>query len=115
MDAMDYNFIKNDLKSMINGVRVDKAALELMLDSKENSFILNHNIDAVSSLLKFLDSSSENVFVLNGFMGAGKTYVSECVLDFVNEDVLVFKNSYQEAINLDDVLLSLFKVNKSLI
>lgn len=109
MYAMDYNFIKNDLKSMINGVRVDKTALELMLDAKENSFILNHNIDAVSSLLKFLDSSSENIFVLNGFMGAGKTYVSECVLDFVHEDVLIFKNSYQEAINLDDVLLSLFK------
>ena len=42
-------------------------------------------------------------------MGSGKTYVADCFLDFINEDVLIFKNSYQEAINLDDILLSMFK------
>ena len=50
-----------------------------------------------------------NVFILNGFMGSGKTYVADCILDFINENVLIFRNSYQEAINLDDVLLSMFK------
>ena len=97
---MSYNFV--------NGTRVDKSALEVFIAGKESSFILNHNIDAISSLLSFLNSS-DNTFILNGFMGAGKTYIADLLLDFINEDVLVFKNSYQEAINSDDVLLSLFK------
>ena len=53
--------------------------------------------------------SSDNIFILNGFMGSGKTYVADCFLDFISDDVLVFRNSYQEAINLDDVLLSIFR------
>ena len=38
-------------------------------------------------------------------MGSGKTYVADSFIDFVDENVLVFRNSYQESINLDDVLL----------
>lgn len=105
---MNYNFIKENLNSIINGLRVDKSALEVFIAGKENSFILNHNIDGISSLLSFLNST-ENIFILNGFMGAGKTFVADFLLDFIDEDVLVFKNSYQEAINADDILLSLFK------
>ncbi len=105
---MNYSFIKDNLKSIINGTRVDKSALEVFIAGKESSFILNHNIDAISSLLSFFNSQN-NIFVLNGFMGAGKTYIADLLLDFIDEDVLVFKNSYQEAINPDDILLSLFK------
>lgn len=105
---MSYNFIKNNLNTLVNGLRVDKSALELFIEGLDNSFILTHNIDAVCTILSFLNSS-DNIFVLNGFMGAGKTYVADFILDFIDEDVLVFKNSYQEAINSDDILLSLFK------
>lgn len=105
---MSYNFVKENLKTVVNGTRVDKSALEVFIAGKESSFILNHNIDAISSLLTFLNSA-DNTFILNGFMGAGKTYIADLLLDFIDEDVLIFKNSYQEAINSDDVLLSLFK------
>ena len=106
---MNYKFIKENLNSIINGLRVDKSALEVFIAGKESSFILNHNIDGISSILSFLNSA-DNIFILNGFMGAGKTFVADFLLDFINEDVLIFKNSYQEAINADDILLSLFKV-----
>lgn len=108
MFDMNYNFIKDNLRYLVNGLRVDKSALELFIEGRDNSFILNHNIDAISSVLSFLNSS-DNIFILNGFMGSGKTYVADFLLDFISSEVLVFKNSYQEAINSDDILLSLFK------
>ncbi len=105
---MNYNFINESFESLVSGVRVNKIELENFIAFKDNSFILKHNIDAISQFLKFLNSS-ENIFIMNGFMGSGKTYVADSFIDFLSEDVLVFRNSYQEAINLDDVLLSLFK------
>lgn len=106
---MNYNFIKNKLKTMVNGATVDDAALEFFISGESNSFILNHNIDAIKNILKFLNTPENNIFILNGFMGSGKTYVADFILDFISDEVLVFRNSYQEAINPDDVLLSLFK------
>ena len=86
----------------------DVSALESFIADRDNGFILKHNIKAISQILHFLNTS-DNVFILNGFMGSGKTYTVDCILDFINEDVLIFKNSYKDAVNLDDVLLSLFK------
>ena len=108
MIGMDYNFIKDIYKTVIDGLKVDNSILESFICDRENSFILKHNIVALSQILSFLNSS-DNIFILNGFMGSGKTYVADCFLDFVDEDVLIFRNSYQEAINLDDVLLSMFR------
>ena len=105
---MDYNFVKDIFKPVTDNLKSDNTALEPFIVERENSFILKHNIFALSKLLKFL-SSSDNIFILNGFMGSGKTYVADCFLDFISEDVLIFKNSYLEAINLDDILLSMFK------
>ena len=105
---MNYNFLKEEINDFIDGTRVNKTALENSIEGKENSFILKHNIDAISSILNFLNSP-DNIFILNGFMGSGKTYTADFILKFINENVLIFKNSYQEAINSDDILLSLFK------
>ncbi len=105
---MSYSFIKDNLNSIVKGTRVDIPTLEVFIAGKENSFILNHNIEAISSMLSFLNSDN-NIFILNGFMGSGKTYIADLFLDFLDDQVLVFKNSYQEAINPDDILLSLFK------
>ncbi|MCD7878640.1 MAG: hypothetical protein LUG16_01750, partial [Candidatus Gastranaerophilales bacterium] len=63
--------------------------------------------DTIYQLLKFF-KSSENIFILNGFAGSGKTYAVDAALYFLSEDVLVFNNLFQESTNLDDVLLSLF-------
>ena len=105
---MEYSFIKDIFKSALTDLRSDNSTLESFLAERENFFILKHNIDALSQVLRFLNSS-DNIFILNGFMGAGKTYVADCILDFISDDVIIFKNSYQESINLDDVLLSMFK------
>ncbi len=105
---MEYNFIKDIYKNVASDSINSDSMLKESVLTKNNSFILNHNIDVLEKLLKFMQSS-ENIFILNGFMGSGKTYVADCFLDFINDDVLIFRNSYQEAINLDDVLLSMFK------
>ncbi len=105
---MDYNFIKDIYAPFLRDLRTDDSALESFISPRDNSFILNHNLNALAQILKFMESS-DNIFILNGFMGSGKTYVADCFLDFISDDVLVFRNSYQEAINLDDVLLSIFR------
>jgi len=105
---MNYNFIKDIYIPIVQDLRIDNSILENFVAERENSFILKHNLEALSKMLGFLNSS-DNIFILNGFMGSGKTYVADCFLDFVNENVLIFRNSYQEAINLDDILLSLYK------
>ncbi len=108
MYSMNYNFLNETFMSVIEGERVNISDLEKYITFQEKSFILKHNIEALSKIIKFL-KSSENIFILNGFMGSGKTYVADCVLDFISEDVLIFRNSYQEAINIDDIQLSMFK------
>ena len=105
---MNYNFIKENFKYITENLHNDKSALEVYITGQENDFILNHNIEAISSMLRFL-SGTDNIFILNGFMGAGKTYCADFITNFIDDDVLIFKNSYQEAINLDDVFLSMFK------
>ena len=105
---MMYNFFNEKFSSLINGTDVNYGALEKYLENKEKGFILKHNEDAIAKIIQFLNSN-EKVFLLNGFMGSGKTYVADCICDFVSDNVLLFKTSYQEAINLDDILLSLFK------
>ena len=105
---MNYNFIKDLYRPIVDDLAYSNASLKALISEHENSFILNHNIDALTKILRFMDSS-DNIFILNGFMGSGKTYVADLFLDFISNDVLIFRNSYQEAINLDDVLLSMFK------
>ncbi len=105
---MNYNFLKNNIRSFINGVHIDISALELLISDKDNSFILNHNIEAVSQLITFLNGS-DNIFVLNGFMGSGKTVCLDFIEDMVDENVLIFNNSYLESVNLDDVFLAMFR------
>lgn len=105
---MNYNFLKEDIKETISSYAGTIEQLENFITFAENNFILKHNIDVFYKLLKFLDSP-DNIFILNGFTGSGKTYTADAILNFVSDKVLIFRNSYQEAINLDDVLLSLFK------
>ena len=106
---MNYNFIKENLRKLFSGPNIDKSALEVMIEGQENSFILNHNIEAISKMIQFLSGNEDNIFILNGFMGSGKTYCADFITNFTDKNVLIFKNSYQEAINLDDVFLSMFK------
>lgn len=105
---MNYNFLKENIYSLINGVQVDISAIEMLITDRDNSFILKHNIEAVSELIKFL-KGSDNIFVLNGFMGSGKTACVDLVEDFIDENVLIFNNAYEESVNLDDIFLSMFR------
>lgn len=105
---MSYEFIKESFDDIYNEGRVNESDLIDFLAFKENNFILKHNISAIVNFLKFLKSPN-NIFILNGFMGSGKTHCANIFTDFISDDVLLFQNSYQEAITLDDILLSLFK------
>lgn len=105
---MNYSFIKEDINSSLQGEMSQQAYLENYLAFRDNNFILKHNINAINDFINFL-KTPDNIFILNGFMGAGKTNTANVFTDFVSDDVLVFKCSYLNSINLDDILLSLFK------
>lgn len=106
---MSFDFLKENFNYLFEGNKVNVSSLDVLLSTENNGFILNHNIAAIENILNFLRNSDKNIFILNGFMGAGKTYVADFILDFISDDVLIFRNSYQEAINTDDILLSMFK------
>lgn len=106
--VMNYNFLKESLLSEYIQGRINEADLENFLVFKPDNFILKHNISAIAQFIKFLQSEN-NIFLLNGFMGSGKTKTVDIFSDFLEDNVLVFQTSCQEAINLDDILLSYFK------
>ncbi len=105
---MNYKFLKEETYNLVTNGEIDKSVFNSYIAFEDDYFILNHNINAVADIIKFL-KNQQNIFILNGFMGAGKTKIADFIMNFIDENVLVFKNSYQEAINLDDVLLNLFK------
>jgi len=105
---MERRFVKDIYIPVLNNLRTDESALKDFVSMNDSEFILNHNLSSIAQMLKFLDSA-DNIFILNGFTGSGKSCAADCLLDFVSDKVLIFRNSYQEAVNLDDVLLSIFR------
>lgn len=106
---MNYNFLKDNLNLFLPDLSVDKAILNRFINERDKTFLLKHNIEGIEKILEFINNPKKNIFVLNGFMGSGKTQILNFISAFFNSNTLVFKNSYHEAINPDDILLSLFK------
>lgn len=104
---MRYDFLNENIKTSAERRQVDERFLSSFNVSKKDSFIIKTNEDALFELLGFLNSE-EQIFILNGFMGAGKSVILDLLPKCLKDDVLVFNTNYFEATNLDDILLSLF-------
>ncbi len=66
-----------------------------------------NNFNIFSDILGFLNDD-KNVFILNGFIGSGKSYFLNFTQNFLYSKVLVFKFNCYEATTLDDILLSFY-------
>lgn len=104
---MRYDFLNEHIKISAERRQVDEKLLSSFKVSKKDAFIIETNEDAFFELLGFLNSE-EQIFILNGFMGAGKSVILDLLPKCLRDDVLLFQTNYFEATNLDDILLSLF-------
>lgn len=78
-----------------------------------NQYLLENNINQIEGIQKFL-SSSKPVLLVNGFLGTGKTKVTDYALSFLSESTVVLRYNCYETSILDDILLSFFDDFKKL-
>lgn len=74
--------------------------------SEKTQEILSHDFETFSKIISFLNGNL-NTFVLNGFMGSGKSAMINLVPFMIDSSVLYFRVNCFDSTNLDDVLLSL--------
>ncbi|MDD3237304.1 MAG: tetratricopeptide repeat protein [Candidatus Gastranaerophilales bacterium] len=104
---MEHNFLNKEMSEANSGRFLNEGVVTKFHPSFEDKFLLENNIEVLSDLFDFL-GSDEKIFVLNGFMGSGKTTLINYLKEALKNDVLVFKMNYFAATNLDDLLLGLF-------
>lgn len=90
----------------INGITDRK---ELLKNEKGsiNQFLLENNISQIESIQSFL-CSNVPLLLVNGFMGTGKTRITNYALSFLNQNAIMLKYNCYETTILDDILLSFF-------
>lgn len=82
-----------------------KASFPITLSNREEE-VLEHDFETFSKMMSFL-SGSLNIFILHGFMGSGKSVITNLLPKVTDKSVLIFKINCFESTNLDDVLLSI--------
>ncbi|MBP3820375.1 hypothetical protein J6G99_01865 [bacterium] len=79
--------------------------------SKDSSFepcLIENNERQIREICNFLQSD-KNILLINGFLGSGKTLLTNFVSTYFCPDVLVIKYTCFETTVLDDMLLSFFE------
>ncbi len=105
---MAYEFLKEEVRDFIQSKQLDKDFLSFFDPAPSDRFIVETNVDGLYDIINFLNSENKN-FILNGFMGSGKSVILNYFSKILKDDVLLFKTNYYESTNLDDILLSLFQ------
>lgn len=78
--------------------------------SKENPYdpiLLENNEKQISQICQFFQED-ENLLLLGGFKGTGKTSIANFVSGYLSENVIILKYNCLETTILDDMLLSFF-------
>lgn len=104
---MYYKFLKNDILNFLRKGLITSSAIKEITSNDKNGFLIESNIESVLDFLTFFDSE-DDVFILNGFSGSGKSVLIDFIREFLDEDILFFKFNCFEATTLDDVLLNLY-------
>lgn len=116
---MMYNFLNDimqqylSLKAKSSGFMFSVAPedavrsidLPIELSEKEKE-VLQHDFDSFSKLISFLNNNKKT-FVLEGFMGSGKSSMLNILPRMLDSSVLYFRVNCFESTNLDDILLAL--------
>ena len=87
---------------------IEKINLKNFKNSPLEQLFLENNEKQINSICDFLNGDSK-LFLVNGFLGAGKTAFVDFIIQNVNENVLTMKYTCCETSVLDDMLLSLFE------
>ncbi len=105
---MSYEFLNDKVRNFIKFKQLDDEFLSFINPSEDESFILENNLDIYGDILGFLETQNK-IFILNGFMGSGKSTLLNLLPKGLKDNVLIFRTTYYDSTNLDDILLSLFQ------
>ena len=96
---MEYSFVNKEL---------DRKLLASYEISGINRFLLENNTKQTDLIYKFLEGQTK-LFLINGFLGTGKTSLIEHVLSFLNPNSITLNYNCFETTILDDILLTFFE------
>lgn len=91
----------------------DKKELLNQSKSAVNPFLIENNSSQIEKIYNFYNSGI-NLLYINGFLGTGKTEISDYSLSFLSSETLVLKYTCFNSTILDDILLSFFNEFKNL-
>jgi tetratricopeptide (TPR) repeat protein len=119
---MAYKFLKSEIDKIINGssgmIGMGSFTFSRGLNiediktligenfSTKTEGIIKHDFETFLRLINFLNGNL-STFVLNGFMGSGKSAMINTLPYLINPSVLYFRINCFDSTNLDDVLLSI--------
>lgn len=104
---MQYNFLKEEIEKKAKEGALDTSLFSKLQLSKEDGFVFETNLSVLQDIFNFFISENK-IFILNGFMGSGKSLLLNSCADFLRNEILVFRINHFTATNLDDILLSIF-------
>ncbi|MDD3150001.1 MAG: tetratricopeptide repeat protein [Candidatus Gastranaerophilales bacterium] len=98
----------NFLKPEINGNNIDSIINEIGTIESFDSCILENRLDYINEIIGFLQNSDENIFLLEGFQGSGKTSLIKFSQTLLDEGVASFYYNCSIVTGLDDLIFSLY-------
>lgn len=83
--------------------------LNNIIASNQNNHLLNHNLENLKEVLKFLNSTSGQLMVLNGFMHCGKTCLTDFIIDsLLNDYIIIFNINFNGLNHIDDIYIQIY-------
>ena len=101
---MACNFLKQNVIQ-----NLEKDSLMDLISNNENFDLLSHNIENFKDVLSFLNNHNEQIMVINGFMGCGKSCLTNFIIEHVlNEDIITFKINFNGLNHIDDLYIQIY-------
>lgn len=104
---MQYKFLNDNILGLMKNKQINESVLDNFVTEEKNLLLLYNSFESFLDLTQFLNTNN-NVFILNGFMGSGKSALIDLLPKILCQQVLLFNFNCFEATTLDDILLSLY-------
>jgi len=109
-------FIRKAINNLITTSEVSSDVVrKVFADEKifENFvYCFTNRKSYLTDIFDSLNSKNQNLILINGFQGTGKTTLVKVVEASLEENVLCFYHEFSQISNLDDIILSLYRYLK---
>lgn len=100
------NFIRTDIIELLNSSKIEEINSLL---GQEYKYSYTNRQDSLAEIFSSLNSNDQNLILISGFQGTGKTTFISTVLASLEQNVLGFYYECSLITNLDDIILSFYR------